>query len=125
MSRPTDQDLDVDVAGMLRIGLTLATLVVVMGAALLLRHPLAAVPDYAHFHAGDPALRSVTGILQGAIDLTPRSVIQLGLILLIATPVARVLFCIVGFARQKKSLYVAVSTIVLAVLVYSFIKGGR
>ena len=125
MSRPTDQELDLSVAGMLRIGLSISAVVVLGGGAMLLRHPLVATPNYFQYHAGDPALRSVTGILQGAIDLAPRSVIQLGLLLLIATPVARVLFCIVGFARQRNLLYVAVSTMVLAVLVYSFTEGGR
>ena len=125
MSQPTDQELDLSVAGMLRIGLSISAVVVLGGGAMLLRHPLVATPNYFHFHAGDPALRSVTGILQGAIDLAPRSVIQLGLLLLIATPVARVVFCIVGFARQRSLLYVAVSTMVLAVLIYSFIEGGR
>ena len=125
MSRPTDQELDLSVAAMLRIGLSVSAVVVLAGGALLLRHPLASAPNYLKFEAGDPALRSISGILQGAIDLAPRSVIQFGLLLLIATPVARVIFCVIGFARQRSLLYVAVSTIVLAVLIYSFIKGGQ
>ena len=125
MTQPTDQDLDVSVAGMLRVGISLAALVVLAGGALLLRRPFGMVPDYTHFHAGDPALRSVTGIVQGAIDFAPKSVIQLGLLVLIATPVTRVLFCVIGFTRQRNLLYVAVSTIVLSVLIYSFLRGGR
>jgi len=50
--------------------------------------------------------------------------IQLGLLLLIATPVARVAFSVVAFAMQRDRLYVAVALIVLAVLMYSLM-GGR
>jgi uncharacterized membrane protein len=64
------------------------------------------------------------GIVQGAVNLTPKSVIQLGLLLLIATPVARVVLCVVGFARQRNTLYIVVSSFVLLVLVLSFVRGG-
>jgi uncharacterized membrane protein len=48
-----------------------------------------------------------------------RSIIMLGLLLLIATPVARVGMCIVGFLMERDKLYVAVSSVVMAILVYS------
>ncbi len=51
--------------------------------------------------------------------------IQLGILLLIATPVVRVVFCVVGFARQRDRLYVAVRTLVLAILIYSLMSGNR
>jgi uncharacterized membrane protein len=92
---------------------------------LLGEHLLSAVPDYSHFHPGDPGLRSVQGILQGAVNFTPKSVIQLGLLVLIATPVARVVLCVVGFARQQNILYVAISIVVLAVLILSFVRAGQ
>jgi uncharacterized membrane protein len=50
--------------------------------------------------------------------------IQLGLLLLIATPVARVAFSVAVFAMQRDRLYVVVALIVLAVLMYS-LTGGR
>ena len=51
--------------------------------------------------------------------------IQFGLLLLIATPVARVVLCVIGFARQRDRLYVVVSSVVLLVLIYSLSKGAR
>jgi uncharacterized membrane protein len=120
MNRLTDQDLDLSVAMVLRIGVTLAAAVSILGGALLGGHLFNALPDYAHFQLGDPGLRSVTGIVQGAINLTPKSVIQAGLLLLIVTPVARVVLCVVGFARQHNGLYIAVSTFVLVILILSF-----
>lgn len=124
MNRPTDQDLDVSVATVLRVGVMLAAAVSVLGGALLGTHLFGPIPNYNHFQPGDPGLRSAFGIVQGAIDLTPKSVIQLGLLLLIATPVARVAACVFGFARQHNGLYVAVSMIVLSILVISFMKSG-
>ena len=48
----------------------------------------------------------------------------MGLVVLIATPVMRVLYCVVGFARQRSRLYVAISSIVLLILIYGLTKGG-
>lgn len=123
MSRPSDQELDQSVATMLRIGVSTAALVVLVGAALLLRHPWTTAPDYRHFQEGNPALRTFAGIVEGAIDLAPKSVIQLGLLILIATPVARVVLCVIGFARQRSGLYVGISLVVLAVLLFSLLEG--
>ena len=44
---------------------------------------------------------------------------QFGLLLLIATPVARVAMAVVGFALERDRLYVVVSLIVLTVLLLS------
>jgi len=125
MAKPSDQDLDVSVAVVLRIGVTVSAAVVILGGVLLGKQMFSAVPDYTHFHPGDPGLRSVTGIVQGAVNFTPKSVIKLGLLLLIATPVARVVLCVVGFARQHNALYVAVSTVVLVILIFSFLRVGQ
>jgi len=125
MSRPTDHDLDVSVAAMLRFGVTLAALVVVAGGLLSLRRPWSLTPDYTHFHAGDEALRSIAGIVRGVLHLDSQSIMQIGLAILIATPVARVVLCVIGFARQRSALYVVVSSIVLAILVYSLTKNMR
>ncbi|HZT76267.1 MAG TPA: DUF1634 domain-containing protein [Vicinamibacterales bacterium] len=51
-------------------------------------------------------------------------VVQVGLLLLIATPIARVVFSVVGFSRQRDWLYVAVTLTVLALLLYSLAWAG-
>jgi len=71
---------------------------------------------------GEPTdLRSVRGILRDALALRGRGIIQLGLLFLIATPVARVAFSIFGFAEERDRMYVVVASIVLLVLLYSLI----
>jgi uncharacterized membrane protein len=57
--------------------------------------------------------------MHSAFHLNADGVIQVGLLLLIATPIARVVFCVIGFARQRDILYVAISSFVLAILFYS------
>jgi uncharacterized membrane protein len=125
MNKPTDQDLDISVAAMLRFGVTLAAVVVFAGGALYLRHPWTPIPNYSHFRADGHSLSTISGIFDGLIHLHPQSIIQFGLLLLIATPVARVVLCVIGFARQRDRLYVLVSSVVLLVLIYSLSKGAR
>jgi len=123
--KPTDHELDLSVASMLRFGVSLAALVVLIGGLLSLRHPHALVPDYTHFAPAGPSLQTVPGIVTGALHADPGAVIQLGLLLLIATPVARVIFCLFGFARQRDKLYTMISVAVLLVLLYSLTKGAH
>ena len=125
MSHPSDKELDASVARMLLVGVSIAALVVFAGGLLLLRQPFTAIPDYTHFHAVDPSLRSLKGITGSAFHLNPRAIVQFGLIILIATPIARVVYCIFGFARQHNKLYTSISTLVLVILLYSLSKGAR
>lgn len=122
MKRPTDHELDLAVAGMLRFGVTLAALVVLGGGVFYLKQQWRTIPNYSHFQVPNESLRSIGGVIRGAFHLEPRHIIQLGLLLLIATPVARVVYCVIGFARQRDRLYIAVSGIVLVVLLYSLTK---
>jgi uncharacterized membrane protein len=109
---------------LLRAGVMLAAVVVLAGNALYLTRHGGATPDYRVFR-GEPAdLRSVSGVLNAALTLHGRGLIQLGLLLLIATPVAQVIFSVLAFALQRDRTYVAVSLIVLAVLLYSLAGGS-
>jgi uncharacterized membrane protein len=125
MNKPTDHDLDLSVAAMLRFGVSLAAVVVFVGGVLLLRHPRMLTPNFSHFHVGNLELTTLQGIFHGVMQAQPQSIIQLGLVILIATPVARVVLCVIGFARQRNRLYVAVSFAVLIILAYSLIKSVR
>ncbi|MEZ4664012.1 MAG: DUF1634 domain-containing protein [Caldilineaceae bacterium] len=88
----TDEQIDQMLGKLLRAGVMLAAAVVLTGGLLYMIKYGAAQPNYHIFH-GEPAdLRSVAGILADARALRSRGVIQLGLLLLIATPIARTLF---------------------------------
>jgi uncharacterized membrane protein len=68
-------------------------------------------------------LRNPGGILQECTALNGRGLIMLGLLILLATPVARVIFSTAAFALQRDYLYIAFTLIVLAVLMYSLFSG--
>ncbi|MEO6922729.1 MAG: DUF1634 domain-containing protein [Bryocella sp.] len=125
MSGLSEHELELAIARMLKIGVTIAALLVLAGAILLFRTPNISLPDYKHFHSEDVSLLSFSGIISGAFHLRAKSVIQFGLLVLIATPVARVIFCVGGFWRQRNFLYVGVSSVVLAVLIYSLTRGAH
>jgi uncharacterized membrane protein len=109
---------------LLRTGVLLAAAVVCAGAALyLIRHGGERI-DYRVFRGERADLRSVRGILAGALALQGRDVIQLGLLVLLATPVARVVFSVGAFALQRDWLYVGVTLAVLTVLLWSLAGGA-
>ncbi len=118
-----DQKIDVIMGGLLRTGVMLAaTIVFVGGVVFLVRHQLP-VTDYRVF-AGEPAeLRTISGIFREALAFHGRGLIQLGLLVLIATPVARVAFSFFAFLYERDWTYVFVTLLVLGLLVYSLFGG--
>ena len=114
--------MEVAISRMLRAGVSLAALVVLVGWILYLWQAHGVVPDYLHFHGIPSPADRLTPVLEGARHLDSRSIIRLGILLLVATPIMRVAFCVYSFAAQKDKLYVAVSLIVLTVLLYSFFR---
>jgi uncharacterized membrane protein len=121
----TDKQMDLAIGKLLRFGVIFSGVFVCFGGILYLRNPLRSAPKYGHFLAESTSLQRVAGVLHGAVHMDANSVIQLGLLFLIATPVARVAFCVLGFARQRDRLYIVISSSVLAILIYSLIQGGR
>ena len=99
----------------------LSAFVVVCGAVVYLTHHGRAPADYRVFQGEPSDLRSVPGIVRDALHLNGRGIIQLGLLFLIATPVARVIFSIWGFAAEHDRMYVVFTVIVLAILLFSLV----
>jgi len=105
----------------LRIGVALAAAVVLVGVLSLLRARGGVATDYRVFRGEPSELRGVAGIWRAARHLRPRGLIQLGLLILIATPIARVVFSALAFARQRDWLYTAVASIVLTALLFGLL----
>jgi uncharacterized membrane protein len=117
----TDRRMEMVIGNLLRFGVGISALVVSFGAVIYLVRHGHSPTDYRVFRGEPSDLRSVGGILRDALALRGTGIIQLGLLLLIATPVARVAFSIFGFAEEHDRLYVVVASIVLLVLAYSLI----
>ncbi len=106
---------------LLRAGVLLAATVVLAGGILYLAHNGSAHPDY-HVFRGEPVeLRQPRLIFHSTFSGSPEAIIQLGLLLLIVTPVARVLFSVFAFAFERDFMYVVMTLIVLTVLLSSLL----
>ena len=120
----TDERLEKIVGHILQIGVIAAASVVLLGGILYLGRYGSVPPHYDVFR-GEPAnLRSVSGIMRSALSFHTRGLIQLGVLLLIATPIARVVFSIIAFALERDRAYILVTLIVLGVLSYSLFGRG-
>ena len=119
----TDHAVEQFVGRLLQIGVGLSAAVVIVGGVMLLVHHGSEVPNYATF-AGEPeSIRSLCGIVQGVLAADSRSIIQFGLLLLIATPILRVAFTWIAFVLQRDRVYVFITSIVLILLLYGLIYG--
>jgi uncharacterized membrane protein len=119
-----DRRLEIILGNLLRTGVLLSAAVVLAGACIyLVRH--AHEPANYRVFRGEPSdYRTIPGVIRSVMNGRGRGLIQLGLLLLIATPIARVAFSIAGFAIERDRLYVAFTLIVLAILLYSLLGSG-
>ena len=114
-----DKEFEVFIGRLLRFGVILAAAWVLAGGIHYAIQYRGAKPDYRAFH-GEPAdLRYTHEIVQEALQLNARAVIQFGLLLLIATPIARITFSIFGYLMEKDYLYMLITCIVLAVILWN------
>lgn len=120
---PTEQEMDSIIGNLLRVGVFVAGTIVLIGGIFYLIGHGGEIPEYRIFHGQPVDLRTLSGILGDVVQFRARAIVQLGFLLLIATPVARVAFSVYAFARQKDLIYVIVTLFVLAVLIFSLAGG--
>jgi uncharacterized membrane protein len=115
----TEERLDTAVSLVLRVGVNLAAGIVLLGAIVFLWRHGHELPQYAVFRGEPTDLRTIGGIFRDAAALSGRGLMQLGLLVLMATPVARVALSLVVFAIQRDRTYVVVTLLVLLLLLLS------
>ena len=119
-----DEQLQNQLARVMLSGVLIAA--AIMGAGLvwfLVTHE--GLPPGDHIFRGEPKyFENPISMIQRALDLGEvghrRSLIMIGVVLLLINPLVRVAFAAFGFAAQKDRLYTLISLLVLAVLVVSF-----
>ena len=67
-------------------------------------------------HASRPSTTDFSDLPARLTALEPAAIAQLGLLTLLATPVARVAVAVVAFALERDRLYAAITTAVLLIL---------
>jgi uncharacterized membrane protein len=115
-----DHQLEQAVGTILRVGIVISALITLAGGILYLASGVTHV-DYRTFHGEPVSLRRVADIMRAAVALDPRGVMQLGIVLLLATPLARVVLAAIAFAIRRDALYVVVTAMVFSVLLFSLL----
>lgn len=119
-----EQRFEQFIGNLLRVGVILVTALVLVGGILYLIRHGNEVPNYQIFRGEPPEFRTPAGVKKSLLSGRNQGIIQLGILLLIATPVARVVFSLLAFVRLKDYTYVILTLIVLVGLIYSLIGGN-
>ncbi|HEY9229000.1 MAG TPA: DUF1634 domain-containing protein [Gemmatimonadaceae bacterium] len=122
-ARLSDHAVEQLIGRLLQIGVAIAALVTLIGGVLVLIQHGSAPPDFSVFRGQPSHVTSVGGIVRGVLDGRSESIVQLGVVLLIATPIARVAFTLIAFLIQRDRLYVALTSLVLALLMFGLLFG--
>ena len=117
----TDHEVDQVIGRLLQVGVALATVVVLTGSVLLLARHGHEVVDHRVFRGAPATLTSVGAIVRSALAGDALAITQLGLVLLIATPIARVALTLVAFVVQRDWLYTGLTALVLGVLAWGLL----
>lgn len=113
--------LDAILSIILRIGLTLSLIAVFIGGCLFLWSHAHTIIDDRVFHGEPLMLKGIKEIVEVALHLDlALAIAQLGILILIVTPMIRVFSCLILFAKERDVLYTGLSMCVLAVLLFSF-----
>ena len=114
-----DQDIQIILGTLLRVGVIVSMTVIVAGGLLyLIRYETEAV-DYHVFNSLQQEYSSIASILAGLSKFDAKAIIQFGILLLIFTPVARVVFSVFSFIIERDYLYVIIGLLVLGVILFS------
>ena len=114
-----DEKMELTVARLLNMGLLISTLVIVFGGILLISEQGSTPIDFKTLQGEPLTLASIPTIALAAGSLDARAVIEIGLLLLVATPVARVALSLILFWRKADYLYVGITGAVLAILLFA------
>src|SRR5580704_1722250 len=115
-----DKDLELIIGQLLRYGVLLSSLVVAAGGIVyFIRHGYQQ-PAFDTFRGEPDKMRKPLEMLKAIRHGEGRPLIAFGLLLLILTPIARIVFSIFGYLLEKDYLYVLITLFVLGVILWNF-----
>ena len=103
----------------LRIGVIISALLILFGGLLFILRHTSEIPSFKTFSGQPERLRNVETIINEAVQLRGRSVIQLGILVLIITPVLRVIFSFIQFIIHRDWRYTCITALLMVILLYS------
>ena len=125
-SRP-NPDMNVVISDVLKYGVLASAIIIGLGVLILFLNTPQSFPsttsELLAMNYGKPTL-DLSQLLSGVASANPVYVIELGLIVLLATPVARVAASVLMYAMEKDKMYVAITLFVLIVLLFGLFVVG-
>ena len=119
-----DKDIEQMIGQLLRYGVIISSCIVFIGGlGYLYRHGETGMPQYRIFNGESVKYTTLGGILKNAITFNVKGIVQLGVLVLIATPILRIAFSLFAFFAEKDKLYVVITFIVLSVMLVSIFSG--
>jgi uncharacterized membrane protein len=111
--------MDTAIAILLRVGVVLSVSIIVIGAAITFAHH----PDYFSTSPATHLANTISEVVAGVRSGSGPAIMMVGLLVLIATPVARVALSIVIFVIERDRLYAAITAAVFLILMIAFAVG--
>jgi uncharacterized membrane protein len=119
-----DARMEIVMGRLLQVGVLLAASVVLAGGLMYVIAHAGESANYRVFTARPLELRHPAALLRGIGRGDASAIVDLGILLLVATPICRVIFAVIAFAIERDRLYVAISLTVLAVLLFGMLRAG-
>jgi len=121
-----DRDLQKIIGTLLRFGVVTASIIALIGGIIYLSvHGMEMRPLYNTFHGEPSAYTSLAGIMDKVFSLDARGIMQLGAVVLIMTPILRVVCSLFSFAIEGDRMYVVITLVVLSVILFSMFSGVK
>jgi uncharacterized membrane protein len=115
------------ISNLLRSGVSVSLVLIVVGTIIsFTRHPeyLSSAAELQRLTQPGAAFpHTLPDVVAGIRALRGRAIVTLGLLLLIATPVVRVAVSIFAFIYQGDRIFILITTVVLCLLLLSFVLG--
>ena len=114
-----DRDMQLIMGNLLRAGVVLSMTVVFIGGVIYLMGYGKLQADYSEFVMDEAGFFSLASIWAGMLEMNGKAIIQLGILLLIFTPISRVILAVFSFLLERDYLYVLIGLIILSIILFS------
>lgn len=119
----TDVDLNRSVGNLLRLGVILSVITSLVGFVKLFMEGFQMPRKYKLLDMGTSSEKVWSHFWETLCKGEGMAIIQLGILMLIFTPLMRIIFALIGYLKEKDYVYVIRSSIVLAIMAVSFFTG--
>jgi len=118
-----DKDIQIILGTLLRAGVIISMSIVLIGGIIYLVHNKGVIADYKVFKPELSKFSSIVSIFKGVLTFHGDAIVQFGVLMLIFTPIARIVFALFSFLIERDYLYVLIGLIILTIITISLNSG--